>query len=95
MTASPATELAYFATINRLTLALLRGTLEGEKLLRSKPDGGEWARTWMGRMAGRRGDVVVHLRGGEGGGPSEPPTPSTPASRASPVAAVEPVSRAA
>ncbi|CAK9785400.1 hypothetical protein CC85DRAFT_327331 [Cutaneotrichosporon oleaginosum] len=68
VTASPATERAYLATIHRLTLALLRGTLAEEKEMQGEPDGGAWARTWLGRMAGRRGEVVVHLRAGEGRG---------------------------
>ncbi|BEI79674.1 hypothetical protein CcaverHIS002_0102030 [Cutaneotrichosporon cavernicola] len=60
VTASLATDMKYLKTIHQLSLALLKGSLD-DKL--GTPDGGKFPRTCFGKMAGRRGEVVTHLRG--------------------------------
>lgn len=64
-TLSPGTALSFLATIHSLSLALLEGKLGEHPLMHGPPDGGEYARSLWGGMAGRKGDVVVHLRGAQ------------------------------
>lgn len=66
VTASLGTNLGYIDTVHTLTLALLRGALV-EALDGLGADEGEFTHTCFGGMAGRPGEVVVHLRAKEQG----------------------------
>lgn len=62
MPTGPGVGIDHLATIHELTRGFLSGSLdEVESIKGQEGDGGDYAKDENGKLAGKQGDVVVHL----------------------------------
>lgn len=66
----PSTAAANYKKMHDLTIALFEDKLNESPLMAAKPDGGDLASYPGGKAGGKYGEVLVHLRLGEGAAPT-------------------------